>query len=48
MRSTRLLAIVVGLASTAADDPRRSGYDFMSPATQAMQRDDMATPACCG
>jgi sulfur-oxidizing protein SoxA len=44
MRSTRLLAIVVGLASTAADDPRRSGYDFMSPATQAMQRDDMANP----
>jgi sulfur-oxidizing protein SoxA len=28
----------------AADD-RRSGADFMSPATQAMQRDDAQNPA---
>ena len=26
-------------------DPRRSGFDFMGPSTQAMQRDDMQNPA---
>jgi sulfur-oxidizing protein SoxA len=44
MRSSRLLIALAGLAGIAAGDPRRSGYDFMSPATQAMQRDDMANP----
>lgn len=37
-----LLALLT--AATAAD-PRRSGFDFMSPATQAMQRDDALNPA---
>jgi sulfur-oxidizing protein SoxA len=37
-----LLALVV---APAAADPRRSGFDDMSPATQAMQRDDAANPA---
>jgi L-cysteine S-thiosulfotransferase len=32
-------------AGTAEPDPRRSGFDFMTPATQAMQRDDMQNPA---
>ena len=37
-----LLLFVVAVASWArADDARRSGFDFMSPGTQAMQRDDM-------
>ncbi|MFY7857883.1 MAG: sulfur oxidation c-type cytochrome SoxA [Rubrivivax sp.] len=38
---------VLALLSTApaAAEPRRSGFDFMSPATQAMQRDDTANPA---
>src|SRR4030095_16195778 len=27
-----------------ADDTRRSGFDFMSAGTQAMQRDDMQNP----
>lgn len=34
-----------GAASAARADERRSGFDFMSPATQAMQRDDAANPA---
>jgi L-cysteine S-thiosulfotransferase len=39
-----LLALL--LAATAASaDPRRSGFEFMSPATQAMQKDDAANPA---
>ena len=33
------------LTATAAADPRRSGFDFMSPATQALQRDDALNPA---
>jgi len=33
------------VAAQPALDPRRSGFDFMSPATQAMQRDDSANPA---
>jgi sulfur-oxidizing protein SoxA len=33
-------------AAQAADaDARRSGFDFMSPATQALQRDDTLNPA---
>ncbi|MGZ5183801.1 MAG: sulfur oxidation c-type cytochrome SoxA [Caldimonas sp.] len=40
-----LVLSAVAIASWAwADDSRRSGFDFMSPATQAMQRDDMANP----
>ncbi len=40
-----LLLFAVAVASWArADDTRRSGFDFMSPGTQAMQRDDMQNP----
>jgi sulfur-oxidizing protein SoxA len=38
--------VVGGGASLAiAADPRRSGYDFMTPQVQAMQRDDATNPA---
>jgi L-cysteine S-thiosulfotransferase len=40
-----LPVLLVLLASTAQADPRRSGFDFMSPATQDMQRDDAQNPA---
>jgi sulfur-oxidizing protein SoxA len=41
------LALVFAMiaASALAADDRRSGTDFMSPATQAMQRDDAQNPA---
>jgi sulfur-oxidizing protein SoxA len=40
-----LLAVVGGGAGFAqAPDKRRSGFDFMGPGTQAMQRDDTANP----
>lgn len=39
------LAITLIAASALAADDRRSGADFMSPATQAMQRDDAQNPA---
>jgi sulfur-oxidizing protein SoxA len=32
-------------AGALAQDARRSGFEFMSPATQAMQRDDTQNPA---
>lgn len=32
-------------ATDAPPDPRRSGFDFMTPQLQAMQRDDAANPA---
>ena len=41
------LAAALSLAATAphaADDTRRSGFEFMGPATQALQRDDSANP----
>lgn len=46
-RAGAALAAVALVLSTvpAAADPRRSGFDDMSPATQAMQRDDAANPA---
>jgi sulfur-oxidizing protein SoxA len=41
-----LMLSAVAIASWAwADDGRRSGFDFMGPQTQAMQRDDMLNPA---
>ena len=41
----RLLVIALGLASLGASaDTRRSGFDFMSRETQAMQKDDFANP----
>ncbi len=33
------------LTAAAAADPRRSGFDFMAAATQALQRDDALNPA---
>jgi len=36
---------LMACASAPAPDTRRSGFDFMSPATQAMQRDDSQNPA---
>jgi L-cysteine S-thiosulfotransferase len=38
-------ALAAPPTSSTAPDPRRPGSDFMSPATQAMQRDDSANPA---
>jgi L-cysteine S-thiosulfotransferase len=40
-----LLAVLALLALSAHADSRRSGFDFMSPATQAMQRDYAQNPA---
>lgn len=42
-----LLALASAAPALARDgaDARRSGFDFMSPATQAMQRDDTQNPA---
>lgn len=50
VRGSALLPLLLLLASTAraqaqVPELRRSGLDFMSPATQAMQRDDMLNPA---
>ncbi|MBL8701630.1 MAG: sulfur oxidation c-type cytochrome SoxA [Alphaproteobacteria bacterium] len=39
-----IAGLVEVAAQTAPRDERRSGYTFMSPATQAMQRDDTANP----
>ncbi|HEV7816146.1 MAG TPA: sulfur oxidation c-type cytochrome SoxA [Janthinobacterium sp.] len=46
----RWLALIVALgmlgsAGAGDADARRSGFEFMSPSTQAMQRDDMLNPA---
>jgi len=41
----RLVALVLTMAAHAvAADPRRSGFDDMSPQIQAMQRDDASNP----
>lgn len=41
-----LVAVMAAvMAGAVAAEPRRSGFDDMSPATQAMQRDDAANPA---
>src|SRR5687768_18516374 len=40
-----LAALVLGCAATVAVDARRSGFEDMGPATQAMQRDDGMNPA---
>jgi len=48
MRRYVVLFLVLSLPVAAADIPaaeRRSGYDFMSPATQEMQREDVLNPA---
>ena len=41
-----LLTASLSVASAQPpDEPRRSGLDFMSPALQALQRDDSQNPA---
>lgn len=35
----------VAVAADTAPDPRRSGFEFMSPQTRAMQQDDASNPA---
>lgn len=37
--------IFIGVRSTGATDIRKSGFDFMRPATQALQKDDTQNPA---
>jgi len=39
------LALAAGAAGAAGFDTRRSGYEDMSPSTQALQRDDTQNPA---
>ncbi|MEP7101817.1 MAG: sulfur oxidation c-type cytochrome SoxA [Burkholderiales bacterium] len=47
MRATIAAALLwsAALAQAAGPDARRSGYEFMTPQVQAMQRDDAANPA---
>ena len=40
-----LVALVCATLAWAATDARKSGFDYMSPATQAMQSDDSQNPA---
>ena len=40
-----MLLVVAGANAQPAKDARRSGFDDMRPATQAMQRDDSQNPA---
>ena len=39
------LVLLLCAGTGHAGDPRKSGFDFMSPSTQAMQRDDTQNPA---
>ncbi|HLL20254.1 MAG TPA: sulfur oxidation c-type cytochrome SoxA [Rubrivivax sp.] len=45
MKQVGWLALVVCAAAVAQTDQRKSGYDHMSPPTQALQRDDAQNPA---
>jgi sulfur-oxidizing protein SoxA len=45
MRRAAFLALLLATAAEAQTDRRRSGFDDMSPQTQAMQRDDTQNPA---
>ena len=46
MRRICVVALTIALASLAgAQDARKSGFDFMQPATQALQKDDTQNPA---
>ena len=46
MRRLGTAALVIALASSGfAQDARRSGFEFMQPATQALQKDDTQNPA---
>jgi sulfur-oxidizing protein SoxA len=44
-RASVMALAFAATVGVAAADPRRSAYDDMSPATRAMQDDDMANPA---
>ena len=45
MNRLACLVVVIGMALPAvAQDARKSGFDFMGPDTQAMQKDDLANP----
>jgi len=44
-RAASWLALCVLVSVAAAADTRRSGFDFMTPETQAIQRDDAQNPA---
>lgn len=47
MKGRRVLALLLAASTIGAELPpeaRRSGYDFASPETRAMQNDDMANP----
>lgn len=44
-RRTAWAALLAACALPAGADPRRSGFEDMGPATQAMQRDDAMNPA---
>lgn len=45
MKLALAVTMIAASASALTADDRRSGADFMSPATQAMQRDDAQNPA---
>ena len=45
LRLAGMLCAALVAAAAQADDRRRSGLDFMSPALQALQRDDAQNPA---
>ncbi len=46
MRRIGTAVLLIGLAtSSVAQDARKSGFDFMQPATQALQKDDTQNPA---
>jgi sulfur-oxidizing protein SoxA len=45
MALVALVAMLAAGTTSAQTDARRSGFDSMSPATQAMQRDDATNPA---
>ena len=45
MRAAALAALIgLSVAAQPLPESRRSGFDFMSPATQAIQRDDASNP----
>jgi sulfur-oxidizing protein SoxA len=48
MKVAALAVLVWASTAAAATDPRRSGYDDMTPSLQAMQRDDAVNPAMLG
>ena len=46
MRRIGVAALVIALASLGlAQDTRKSGFEFMQPPTQALQKDDTQNPA---